>query len=253
MDQSKFEDARDQVFGLIRASGEQMVDVKFCGMLGRWHHFTMPSDQFTEKVFHEGIPFEAAETLGAKDNLLLLPDPETPFLDPFSQVPTVSILADLCDARTKKPSPFDPRGVARRAQEHLEGSDLAGDVLMSADLEFYIFDFVRYRNLPSAAGYIVESSEGEWNTYRPPAEGYQPTNVNPRRGGNHALPPRDTLHNVRSEISTRLKEAGVGLRMRLWTGLRTGQGEGRSFGSDPPGAKIRKRMSINMMFINICL
>jgi glutamine synthetase len=212
MAESKDQVARDQVFGMIRASGAQMIDVKFCGILGRWHHFTMPSDQFTERSFHEGIPFEAPQILGSNENLLLLPDPGTHFLDPFSQVPTLSIIADVCDARTKDSSPLDPRAVALRAQKHLEGTDLDGEARLSADLEFYIFDFVRYRNLPSACGYVVESAEGEWNTYRRPADGYQPANVNPRESGDHITPPRDTLHNVRNEISMRLKEAGLGVR-----------------------------------------
>lgn len=211
----KDQGARDQVFGLIRASGAQMVDVRFCGTQGRWHHVTLPSDQFTEKSFHEGIPFEAAEIIGTKNDLILLPDPDAPFLDPFGQVPTVALFAEICDVRTKKPCPLDPRGVARRAQEYLGASEFEGDALMSLDMEFYIFDFVRHRNLPSASGYIVESAEGEWNTYRPPAESYQPANVNPRGKGTHALPPRDTLHNLRTEIAARLKEAGLGIRCHL--------------------------------------
>jgi glutamine synthetase len=206
--------ARDRVFGLIRASGAQMVDVKFCGTLGRWRHFTLPSDQFTEKAFQEGIPLEGGNVLGpaARRDLLLFPDPETTFLDPFNQVPSVSIAADLYDAKTREPSPLDPRGVARRALAYLSESGRADTILMGIDLEFYIFDYVRFRNLPGASGYIVESAEAEWNTYRPPGDGYQPAHANPPGAGNHAIPPNDSLQAIRNEIVVRLKEAGVGVR-----------------------------------------
>jgi glutamine synthetase len=206
--------ARDRVFGLIRASGAQMVDVRFCDLPGRWRHLTIPSDQFNERIFTDGIPLEASRLPGspADAELVLRPDPHTPFLDPFAQVPTLAIIADLVPAGGGDPFPLDPRSVARRAEAHLTASGLAENLMLLPEFEFYVFEVVRYRNLPHAAGYVVESTEGEWNTYRRAAEGYQPSNVNPRAQGFDASPPRDTLHFLRSEMVSRLKEVGVGVR-----------------------------------------
>ena len=208
--------ARDKVFGLLRASGAQMVDVKFSGILGRWHHITLPSDQFTDRIFEDGVPFDGSSIPGLtrveSSDLLLLPDPESSFLDPFKQVPTLSIVADVAEAETKTPFARDPRSVARRACAHLRATDLADDLLMRPEFEFYVFEYVRYRNRSFASGYVVESAEAPWNTYRQPADGYQPATVNPRKGGYHALPPNDSLDGLRTEISVRLKEAGIGVR-----------------------------------------
>ncbi|MBU1700430.1 MAG: type I glutamate--ammonia ligase [Candidatus Eisenbacteria bacterium] len=221
--------ARDRVFGLIRASGAQMVDIKFCGVLGRWRHITVPSDQFTDGIFQNGIPFDGSSIPGLtrveSSDLLLIPDAHTSFMDPFAQVPTLSLIADICSAETHEPFARDPRTVAHRAADYLSSLSLADAILMSPEFEFYVFEYVRYRNLPYAASYVVESAEAEWNTYREPAEGYQPTNINPRKGGYHALPPKDTMDGLRTEVCVRLKEAGLGIRYHHHEGGGPGQCE----------------------------
>ncbi|MBD3336298.1 MAG: type I glutamate--ammonia ligase [Candidatus Eisenbacteria bacterium] len=229
MTDSAVKAARDRVFAHIRAAGAQMVDIKFCDIIGRWRHITVPADQFSEQIFADGIPFDGSSVPGLtrveSSDLLLIPDPSTSFMDPFVQVPPLALIANICRADTREPFARDPRSVAARAQAVLGKLDLADSMLMSPEFEFYVFESVRHRHLPHAAGYIVESAEGEWNTYRQPAEGYQPTNVNPRKSGYHALPPRDSLDGLRTEVSLRLKETGLNIRYHHHEGGGPGQCE----------------------------
>lgn len=185
------------VLALLRDQDIRMVDLRFVDASGRWKHFTVPSHQLTEDSFTRG--FEVGEERW-------VPDPSTARLDPFLDVPTVALLGDLQTPEGAAAS-FDPRGVARRAEAHLQATGFASHALVEAQVTFFVFDDVRIRSEPHGASYSIDASSGHWNRDREefPNLGYKVT----PSGGRLVAPPSDTSHDLRTEIVLALDDLGI--------------------------------------------
>lgn len=197
----------DDAAAFIRDHGIAMVDLKFCDLWGRWHHVTLPSHRFTPSQIERGVGFDGSsvgfKTVSAGD-MVLQPDLEAAFVDPFYDVPTLSFIAQTFEADTRQPFPYDPRTIARRAEAFLQGTGVGDRSVWGPEFEFYLFDGVAFENAQNTATYRVESAEGAWHS-RALGSGY----TIPAHGGYHAIPPHDHLHNARTRISMLLDDMGV--------------------------------------------
>jgi glutamine synthetase len=188
----------------------KFVDVRFSDLPGGWHHLTIPANQFTEDSFESGIGFDASSLRGwaaiNESDMLLIPDPERFWIDPFYEEPTLCMFAGVVDPISKEAYDLDPRSVAARAESYLRFTKLADQVFFGPEAEFFIFDNVSYYNEVNRAGYEFDSSEGAWSSGKPDQnlgyrirykEGYVP------------LPPVDRLHDLRSDIVQNLQAVGI--------------------------------------------
>ena len=191
----------------IAEAGVKMVDLKFVDLWGRWHHVTLPADQFTEDVLSEGIGFDGS-SVGfrgvASGDMALVPDLATGVMDPFWDMPTLSFICGSVEADTKAVNPHDPRNIAARAEAWLRESGIATESRWGPEFEFYVFDEVHFDNGVNRAAYRVSSSEAEWS-----ASNGGHGHVIPLHGGYHAIGPTDRLFNLRAEISLHLASMGV--------------------------------------------
>ena len=191
----------------IQEHDVQMVDLKFTDLWGRWHHLTIPREQFTPALMSDGVGFDGS-AVGLKSvkagDMVLVPDLSTGFVDPFWDMPTVSFICSTLEADTKAIFPNDPRNIARQAEVTLVESGIADRSMWGPEFEFYIFDSVAYENEMNRAGYTVESSEADWRS----GDGGHGHYI-PLHGGYHAIPPKDTLYNLRAEMSMHLQAMGV--------------------------------------------
>ena len=98
----------------------EMVDLRFTDLLGMWHHFTMPARELTEELFAEGIGFDGSSIRAFQEihesDMILIPDPETTFMDQIFEVPTLDIICDIFDPVTLQPYTKDARYVAKKAE-----------------------------------------------------------------------------------------------------------------------------------------
>ena len=87
------------VLKLIHESEARFVDYRFTDILGKEHHVTVPVSAFDEEVFERGHAFDGSSIAGWKgiqaSDMLLVPDPETAYVDPFYEEPTVVITCDV--------------------------------------------------------------------------------------------------------------------------------------------------------------
>jgi glutamine synthetase len=108
--------ARKQVFDVVRERDVKVVDVKFTDLPGTWQHFTLPVESFDDDAFEEGLGFDGSSIRGwqgiSESDMLLMPDPSTAILDPFTEAPTLSLVCEIADPLTRAPYAKDPRGVA---------------------------------------------------------------------------------------------------------------------------------------------
>ena len=197
----------EEAAAYVRDHGIAMVDLKFCDLWGRWHHVTLPSQRFTPSLLERGVGFDGS-SVGFKSvssgDMVLQPDLEAGFVDPFYEVPTLSFICHTLEADTRQLFPYDPRNIARRAEAFLKSTGVADRSVWGPEFEFYLFDKVSFENTANAASYRVESSEGEWHS-RSLGSGY----TIPTHGGYHAIPPHDHLHNARTRIAMHLAAMGV--------------------------------------------
>lgn len=191
----------------IATQNIHLIDLKFCDLWGRWHHLTIPATQFTPSILESGIGFDGS-AVGLKSvkagDMVLVPDLTTAFVDPFWEAATLSFICSTLEADTHQIFANDPRNIAIRAEAHLRSTGIADRSLWGPEFEFYIFDNVAYENGVNRAGYRLDSNEADWNSGTGGHGHYIPLH-----GGYHAIPPKDQLYNLRSEMSLHLEKMGV--------------------------------------------
>lgn len=191
--------------------GVSMVDLRFTDLLGTWQHFSIPARELAGELFEEGIGFDGSSIRGFKEihesDMILMPDPDTAFVDSLYEVPALVITCDVYDPVTRLPYTRDPRYIARKAEAYLKKTGVADTSYWGPEAEFFLFTDVRYGSSTNAGFYFIDSAEGWWNSGKElgPNHGGQ---IGPKRGY-FPCPPADSLQDVRSKIVLALEAAGV--------------------------------------------
>jgi glutamine synthetase len=224
-------DTPQQVIDLVREHRIEIVDLKFTDLPGLWQHFSITLPEVHEGLFEDGIGFDGSSIRGFQEiqesDMLLKPDPTTAFIDPANEIPTLSLICDVVDPVLHQPYSRDPRYVAKKAEEYLRQTGLATTCYFGPELEFFIFDSIRFGQDSHSGYYYVESIEGDWNSgsdegaYGGGNLGYKPR----YKEGYFPVPPHDTLQDIRSEIVLMLQQAGVQVEVHHHEVATAGQNE----------------------------
>jgi glutamine synthetase len=204
----------EEVLAFAEARGAKMVDFKFTDLPGTWQHFSAPIRELETETFVEGKAFDGSSIRGFQNinesDMLIIPDPDTAIMDPFTAAPTLSLICDIAHpgpAGSKKPYSRDPRSIARKAEAYLSESGIAETSYFGPEAEFFIFDNVRYNSTDNIQYAEIDSDEAPWNTSR---------NGTPNLGhrmrvkeGYFPVAPNDTLQDLRTEMVLQLEEAGI--------------------------------------------
>ena len=168
------------VLAMARQQGAQMVDFKFVDFPGTWQHFSIPASELEADMFSDGLGFDGSSIRGWKSihesDMLVMPDPATAFMDPFTEMPTLSLICDIVDPITREDYGRDPRAVARRAETYIKSTGVADTAFCGPEAEFFVFDDVRFDQNSHEGYYHVNSVEGRWNSgaEENPNLGYKP-------------------------------------------------------------------------------
>jgi glutamine synthetase len=202
----------EEILQLCQDEEVAMVDFKFCDFLGTLQHFTIPVSQLNAEVFEEGLGFDGSSIRGwqaiQESDMLVMPDPATASLDPFHEHPTLSLVCNILDPITRAKYSRDPRNVALKAEAYLQTTGLADTAYFGPELEFFLFDDVRYTNSNREASYSVDSEEGIWNSGEKREGGNLGYRIRHKEGYIPA-PPFDKLQDIRSEMTTLMERAGL--------------------------------------------
>jgi glutamine synthetase len=199
------------ILAFIKAKKIQFVDFKFMDFPGQWQHFTVPVSQFNEGSFEDGYGFDGSSIRGWKaineSDMLIIPDPNTMFLDPFVKAPTISLICDVFEPATKEKYSRCPRNIAQKADAYLKSTGIADVAYFGPEAEFFVFDDVRFNSGPNFSFYSVDSVEGKWNSGREenPNLGYKPR----FKEGYFPVPPTDQLMDLRNEMVLNLESLGI--------------------------------------------
>ena len=207
----------EEVLKFAKEKGARMVDVKFVDLPGVWQHFSQPIHELSEESFVEGIPFDGSSIRGFQaineSDMLVVPDANSAFMDPFTAIPTLSLVCDIAHpgpAGKKRPYTRDPRYVAQKAEAYLRSSGIADTSFFGPEAEFYVFDHVRYGSTDNAQFAEIDSEEAHWNSGREAGNGTRNLgHLMSVKGGYFPVAPNDTLQDLRTEMVLTLEEAGV--------------------------------------------
>jgi glutamine synthetase len=207
----------DDALKLVKDSGAAVVDLRFCDLPGLMQHFSMPAHELTEDVFTDGSGFDGSSIRGFQEiqesDMLLIPDPDSAYVDPFREHATVNINCFVKDPVTGEWYTRDPRGIARKAEAYLKEAGIADISYWGPEPEFYIFDSIRFDQNQHEGYYHIDEVEGAWNTGREEEggnKGYKPR----YKEGYFPVPPMDHYQDIRSEMMLRLIEAGVNVEIQ---------------------------------------
>jgi glutamine synthetase len=200
-----------EVLALCREKDVKAVDLRFMDFPGLWQHFTIPVGRLDEDIFEDGLGFDGSSIRGwqaiNESDMLVVPQPDTAFLDPFAQLPTLVMICNVQDPITREDYSRDPRNVARKAMSYLQSTGVADTCFIGPEAEFFVFDDVRFDQAAHEGYYHIDSVEGQWNRGRSesPNLGYKLR----YKEGYFPVPPSDQLMDLRNEMMQTMIDCGL--------------------------------------------
>jgi glutamine synthetase len=200
-----------EVLALCREKDVKAVDFRFIDFPGVWQHFTIPVRRLNEDVFEDGLGFDGSSIRGwqaiDESDMLVVPQADTAFIDPFATLPTLCLICNIQDPITREDYSRDPRNVARKAVNYLKSTGIADTANFGPEAEFFIFDDVRFDQNAREAYYHVDSVEGQWN--RGKDEGPNLGHKLRYKEGYFPVPPADQMMDIRNEMMQTMIDCGL--------------------------------------------
>ncbi|MFT7681683.1 MAG: glutamine synthetase [Moritella dasanensis] len=202
----------ENVLALIKEQDVKFVDLRFTDTKGKEQHVSLPHHQVNAGFFEEGKMFDGSSIEGWKgineSDMILMPDPATAVLDPFTEATTLNLRCDVLEPATMQGYSRDPRSVAKRALAYLRSTGIADDVFFGPEPEFFLFDDVKYKTDMSGSMYKIDAEEASWNSDKE----YEGGNMGHRpgvKGGYFPVSPVDSAQDIRSAMCLVMEEMGL--------------------------------------------
>ncbi|SQD79540.1 glutamate--ammonia ligase [Moritella yayanosii] len=218
----------ESVLALIKEQDVKFVDLRFTDTKGKEQHVSLPHHQINAGFFEDGKMFDGSSIEGWKSidesDMILMPDPATAVLDPFTEVTTLNIRCDVLEPATMQGYSRDPRSVAKRALAYLRSTGIADDVFFGPEPEFFLFDDVKYKTDMSGSMYKIDAEEASWNSDKE----YEGGNMGHRpsvKGGYFPVSPVDSAQDIRSAMCLIMEEMGLTIEAHHHEVATAGQNE----------------------------
>jgi glutamine synthetase len=203
-----------KVLDLIKEQDVKYVDLRFTDPRGKWQHTAQTVETIDEGVFKNGFQFDGSSISGWRDinesDMLLMADPTTAVLDPFTAQTTLILFCNIHEPTTGQPYSRDGRSVARKAEAYLKSSGVGDTAYFGPEAEFFVFDDVRFDVSMNHTFYEIDSDEGPYASGKVFEEG----NIGHRpgiKGGYFPVPPVDSQSDLRAEMVTVMSEMGMNM------------------------------------------
>ncbi len=201
-----------EIMDLIRENDIKMVDFKMVDIHGQFRHVTIPAKNFSEETMKNGIGFDASNygyAVVEKSDMVFIPDPDTAVIDPFCEIPTLSMTGNamIIDNPENKPLAQYPRNIVLAAEKYMQDSGIADTMLILPEFEFYLFDDVRWNLHASDISMSLDVNQAHWNSGN---EGMGV--VVPKQKNYHIAKPFDPTYECRSEMCMLMEEAGIKIK-----------------------------------------
>jgi glutamine synthetase len=190
----------------------EWVDLRFTDPKGKWQHLTMCSGVIGEDELTDGLMFDGSSIAGWKvineSDMILKPDLDAVYIDPFSATPMMILFCDVVEPSTGELYARDPRSTAKRAEAYLKTTGIGDTIYIGPEAEFFMFDDVRWDNSYSSSYYHIDDIELPTNTgtkYDSGNMGHRPR----AKGGYFPVAPVDSAQDIRGEMVSTMLEMGL--------------------------------------------
>ncbi len=199
-----------EALDFAKKNDARQIDLRFSDIPGLWHHVSYPIAELTEESFEEGFGFDGSSIRAwasiSESDMLLIPDPDTAFMDPFAEIATLVMICDITDPITRQHYERDPRWIAKKSEMYLKNTGIADTAFFGAEAEFFIFDNIRFDQNEHSGYYFIDAEEGRWNSGREKDNlGYRPR----YKQGYFPVPPTDHYQDLRSEMVQTMQRCGL--------------------------------------------
>ncbi len=231
-----------EVIELIKEKGIKMVDFKMVDINGQFRHVTIPAENFSEDTMKSGIGFDASNygyAVVEKSDMVFIPDPDTAVIDPFCEIPTLSMTGNAMIIGKDQNRPLNqyPRNIVLAAEQYMKDSGIADTMLILPEFEFYLFDQVGWEVQPNSIGVSVDAQQSYWNSA---VEGHGV--IVPKQKAYHIAKPFDKAYECRSEMCLHMKDMGIEINYHHPEVAASGQ-----FEIEPQLGKMSKMADATMM------
>ncbi len=198
----------------------KFVDLKYSDLNGRLRHVTFPIERL-EQAVADGIGFDSSSVAGFGSvdagDMVLRPDLDTAFVDPFATEPTVSFFSCVYVPHTNQRYGRDPRYILEKAVRVLLRETGADGLMVRPEFEFYLFNKAEFWTDQSSAVYRIQTDELRHD---------DPTGLALFKGpAYHVAPPFDRSSDFRTELSLLMAACGVPVKYHHHEGGRYSQVE----------------------------
>ena len=199
----------NKLLDLIKSSNAKWVDFRFTETRGKEQHMSFPAHSVDEESMEDGKMFDGSSIAGWKgieaSDMILRPDPDTAFIDPFFDAVTVVVTCDIIEPSTLQGYDRDPRSIARRAEEYLKSTGIGDTAYFGPEPEFFVFDEVKWSVGMSGVSHEIVAEEAAWSS----SKDYEWVNMGHRprvKGGYVPVPPVDSSQDMRTVMCDRIED-----------------------------------------------
>ena len=200
------------IMEMIKAQEIEWVDLRFTDPKGKWQHLTMCSVVIDEDQLSDGFMFDGSSIAGWKaineSDMILQPDLDAIYIDPFSATPMLILICDVVEPSTGQLYSRDPRSTAKRGEAYLKTLGIGDTVYIGPEAEFFVFDDVRWKLGYNVGSYELDDIELPTNTgtkYEGGNKGFRPG----VKGGYFPVAPVDSCVDLRGEMVSTMLEMGL--------------------------------------------
>lgn len=198
----------------------KFIDLKYCDLWGRMRHVTLPIERLQDTV-ENGVGFDSSSVAGfgkvESGDMILRPDLNSAFVEPFVSEPTVSCFANIYDPNKGERYEHDPRFILEKAVSAVKKETGCDEIMVLTEFEFYLFNSAEFWTDESSAVYRVESEELKHDDQSGAALF--------KGSAYHVAPPFDRSGEFRSELARLMAECGIPVKYHHHEGGRFSQVE----------------------------
>ncbi len=202
----------NDVLQMIKEQEIEWVDLRFTDPKGKWQHLTMVAGVVGEDELTDGFMFDGSSIAGWKaineSDMILKPDLDAVWTDPFSATPMLILVCDIVEPSTGELYARDPRSTAKRAEAYLKTTGIGDTVFVGPEAEFFMFDNVQFETSYATSYYKIDDIELPTNT----GTSYEGGNLGHRpraKGGYFPVGPVDSAVDIRGEMVSTMLEMGL--------------------------------------------
>ena len=205
-------DSIANIITTIKNNDIKFIDFRFTDYRGKWLHITHCADMIGKEELTKGVAFDGSSVPAWKNinesDMILIPQLNSTFIDPFSTLPTLVLICDVIDPQTGEGYDRDPRHTAKLAENYLQSTNIGDVVYFGPEPEFFVFDSVKHNVQPNTCSYEINSEEGSYNNIKHHESG-NTGHRSPTKDAYFNLSPLDSGNDIRGEITEILKEVGI--------------------------------------------